>query len=404
MNTPFSGGFILAVALCVSNCAGTNQAEVQIRFATYNIEDVRTIDLLDPTHPRLTRAAAAIQRLRPDILLVNELTYDYPDYPELAADDRLPPGSNARRFAETFLAVPQGPGLDAIRYNVYQPRTNTGIHSGFDLDNSGDQSTTWQTPEPSDSTGAPPRQTSAGRKYGNDSYGFGTFPGQYGMALFVREGLQIQTDSVRTFQEFRWSAMPEALAPVASDGTPWYSPEEWDEFRLSSKTHAIVPVQFEDGRTVSVIISHPTPPAFDGDEMRNKKRNHDEIRLLAAIINDEPFVVDDEGKAGGLPSGSPFVILGDLNADPDEGSTFENPMEKFLLGSPLVRGAFVPSADSAGVAAFPNLDPDDTAGFRLRADYVLPSVDFTIVDGGLYRSPELRTVSDHFPVWVDVVW
>jgi endonuclease/exonuclease/phosphatase family metal-dependent hydrolase len=135
-----------------------------------------------------------------------------------------------------------------------------------------------------------------------------------------------------------------------------------------------------------------------------KKRNHDEIRLLAAIINNESFVSDDNGVQGGLTVGSPFVILGDLNADPDEGSTLDNPMEKFLLGSLRIAGTSVPVADSTGIASFPQLDPDDTAQFGLRVDYVLPSSDFEVIGSGVYRSSELRGVSDHFPVWVDVSW
>ena len=51
------------------------------RLATYNIEDVRTADLKNPAHPRLTAAAALIQHLRPDVLLINEMTYDQPGDP-----------------------------------------------------------------------------------------------------------------------------------------------------------------------------------------------------------------------------------------------------------------------------------------------------------------------------------
>ncbi|MFQ5572490.1 MAG: endonuclease/exonuclease/phosphatase family protein, partial [Rhodothermales bacterium] len=41
-----------------------------LRIATYNIEDVRTLDVKNAEHPRLKKAAAVIQRLRPDILLI----------------------------------------------------------------------------------------------------------------------------------------------------------------------------------------------------------------------------------------------------------------------------------------------------------------------------------------------
>ena len=47
---------------------------------------------------------------------------------------------------------------------------------------------------------------------------------------------------------------------------------------LSSKNHWDVPVRIGK-RTLHLLISHPTPPAFDGPEDRNGKRNHDEIRF-----------------------------------------------------------------------------------------------------------------------------
>ena len=153
-----------------------------------------------------------------------------------------------------------------------------------------------------------------------------------------------------------------------------------------------------------MLISHPTPPAFDGPEERNKKRNHDEIRLIRAIIDDADFLVDDEGQPGGLPADEPFIVMGDLNADPDEGSTIDNPVKDFLLDDIRIRGDYVPVADSAGVASYAALDPDDTSRFGLRVDYVLPSKHLRPVGGGIIRPAPSRAPSDHFPVFVDVVW
>ena len=47
---------------------------VQIRVATYNVEDIRSAELLDESNARLKAAAATIQSLQPDILLINEIT------------------------------------------------------------------------------------------------------------------------------------------------------------------------------------------------------------------------------------------------------------------------------------------------------------------------------------------
>ena len=378
---------------------------VTLRIATYNIEDVRTVDLLNPDHPRLKKAAATIQRLRPDILLVNEMTYDQAGVP--GYDAAAGEGHNGQRFVETFLAVAQGEGLDPIRYRAFMAPSNTGLASGFDLDNNGRTVTVFPEPASPNPDGSPARQTAEERAYGGDAWGFGTFPGQYAMALFVREDLIILDEAVRTFQLMPWSRMPEALLPVdpATDA-PWYAGEEAEQFRLSSKSHWDVPVRLPDGSLLHVLASHPTPPAFDGDEQRNVRRNHDEIRFWADYLDGAAYIVDDAGRSGGLDADASFVILGDQNADPDEGNALNNPIGAWLLSHPRINGGFVPRADARGRAAYPRLDADDTAGWGLRVDYVLPSASLHVLDGGVLRPPDADTtgipVSDHFPVWIDV--
>jgi hypothetical protein len=49
---------------------------IPIRVATFNIEDVSTTDLLVNDQPRIQRLAEVIQRLRPNVLLVNEIAFD----------------------------------------------------------------------------------------------------------------------------------------------------------------------------------------------------------------------------------------------------------------------------------------------------------------------------------------
>lgn len=378
---------------------------VTLRIATYNIEDVRTVDLLNPDHPRLKKAAATIQRLRPDILLVNEMTYDQAGVP--GYDAAAGEGYNGQRFVEAFLAVAQDEGLEPIRYRAFMAPSNTGLASGFDLDNNGRIVTDFPEPASPNSDGSPARQTAEERAYGGDAWGFGTFPGQYAMALFVREDLAILDDSVRTFQLLPWSRMPEAFLPVdPATGTPWYAADEAAQFRLSSKSHWDVPVRLPDGRRVHVLASHPTPPAFDGDEQRNVRRNHDEIRFWADYLDGAAYIVDDAGRSGGLDPDAPFVILGDQNADPDEGNALNNPMGTWLLNHPRVNGDFVPRADAQGMAAYPRLDADDTAGWGLRVDYVLPAASLSVLGGGILRPLNTNStgipVSDHFPVWIDV--
>ena len=66
--------------------------------------------------------------------------------------------------------------------------------------------------------------------------------------------------------------------PVNPNGSQWYSSDERAIMRLSSKSHWDVPVNVCNN-TIHVLASHPTPPVFDGEEDRNGKRNHDEIRF-----------------------------------------------------------------------------------------------------------------------------
>ena len=84
-------------------------AAVRIRIATFDVGDVRTADLLKPDEPRLRGIAEILQRLRPNIVLLSGIAYDSPGGPDVK--DGEPPGQNARRLVEKYLAVPQREGL-----------------------------------------------------------------------------------------------------------------------------------------------------------------------------------------------------------------------------------------------------------------------------------------------------
>ena len=142
-----------------------------------------------------------------------------------------------------------------------------------------------------------------GRSEGpDDAWGYGRHPGQYGMLVLSR--YPIDAARVRSFQHFRWAQMPGALRPLREDGTPWHPDPVWRELRLSSKSHWDVPVRTPLGE-LHFLVSHPTPPVFDGAEDRNGRRNHDEIRLWADYIDPArgDYLVDDAGRRGGLGAG-----------------------------------------------------------------------------------------------------
>ena len=375
-----------------------------VRFMTYNIEDVRTADLRSGDHPRLVEAAAIIQDLRPDVLLVNEMTYDQPGAPGYRAGD--PDGQNARRFADGYLSKAQADSLRPLSYQTVMLPVNTGRPSRLDLNNDGQVVTSVPDVPRSPADGRVAPQTAGGRAYGGDAWGFGTFPGQYGMAVFVPKDWTVLRDSIRTFRLFEWSEMPDAAVPVDSvTGERWYSAEEWQKMRLSSKSHWDVPVRLPGGRVVHVLASHPTPPGFDGAADRNGRRNHDEIRFWVDYLSGADYIADDSSRAGGLPENASFVLMGDLNADPDEGDGYGNAINP-LLKHPRVRNRPVPTATDRGQQAFPGLDADDTTPFGLRIDYALPSADLNVANAGVWRPAPADTsdlpVSDHFPVYVDI--
>jgi hypothetical protein len=239
-------------------------------------------------------------------------------------------------------------------------------------------------------------------------------------------------DRIRTFQLFLWKDMPGALLPDDPD-TPepadWYSPEELEVFRLSSKSHWDVPIDV-NGRVVHALASHPTPPVFDGPEDRNGTRNHDEIRFWADYIHpaNDDYIYDDAGRFGGLPPGTRFVIMGDMNSDPFDGDSIPGSAQQ-LLDHPVVNTKSTPSSEGAveqaALQGGANLDHEgnpafDTADFldvpgpgNLRVDYVLPRKSMRIVSSGVFwplsTDPLFRLVgvfpfpsSDHRLVWVDI--
>jgi len=394
----------LALLLCltITQIRAPGQ-ELSVRFATFNLWDVRTDDLVRSDQPRVRALAETIQRIRPNIILLNEITYDIPGVPDVP--DGGEPGQNAARFIRNYLSTPQAEGLRPIRYKAVMLPVNTGIPSGFDLDNDGRIVTSFPPPARANPDGTPARSSEDGRAYGNDCWGFGEYPGQYGMALLVDERLKVVHSAIRTFQRFPWNYLPAPLLPTNEDGTPFYSPDEVGLLRLSSKSHWDIPIRFPNGSIVHVLCSHPTPPAFDGPEQRNQKRNFDEIRFWRDYISGLSYLVDDEGETGGLLPGSKFVIMGDLNADAEEGTGVGNPIADLLLSNRRVQITPPPLLDPP-VMDGEDLDATDTAAFGKRADYILISRQLEITRSGVWRHTPTTWPhgfpSDHYPVWAEI--
>jgi hypothetical protein len=364
--------------------------------ATYNTslnadEDGGLIAALQGDSAQARKIAAVLQQVRPDLVLLNE--FDYDDA-HRAAD----------LFQQRYLDVAQPLGGAALHYPYrYLAPVNTGVPSGLDLDNNG-------------SVGGD------GRARGNDAWGYGLHPGQYGMLLLSR--YPIDAAAVRSFRLLKWSALPGALRPIdPASGRPFHSDAVWAQLRLSSKSHWDVPVRTPLG-LVHALVAHPTPPVFDGPEKRNLARNHDELRLWREYLDNRPgtaWLCDDAGRCGGLAADARFVILGDLNNDVIDGDGRHDAIRALVEHPRVLRyppphsagGEETARAYAAHGIAHRGPPQQVTGDFgpkagAMRLDYVLPSNDFRYLDSGVFwpassvPAAAIADGSDHHLVWVDV--
>ena len=392
----------LLLIACTTNTPHANAKDamastpiVTLRVATYNasLYDEDTGGLvarLELGNAEARKIAAVLQRVRPDIVLINEFDYDAA---HRAAD----------LFQRDYLEVAQTGGGEPLHYAYrYLAPVNTGVPSGLDLDGNGETD-------------------GIGRDRGNDAWGYGLHPGQYGMLVLSR--FPIDQAAVRTFQLLKWRDMPGALRPMdPASGKPFHTDAVWEQLRLSSKSHWDVPIATPLG-TLHVLASHPTPPTFDGPEDRNGRRNADEIRLWREYIaqEDATWLCDDTGHCGGLTADARFVIAGDLNNDPVDGDGHHDAILELLehprvlrMATPRSAGGEAKARDYAaagvqrrGSAAHVTGDFGPRVG-ALRLDYVLPSTGFSLAGSGVFwpvpgdADAAIIDASDHHLVWIDL--
>lgn len=394
----FNSSSLVLLTVLVFGVAGFNlstdlpaQEHQTIKFATFNISFNRKkegelkeeLAVAKTTKPK--KIAEIIQRVRPDVILLNEFDYD---------SGR----EGIASFLKNHLGVSQNKQKTIHYEHAYSQSVNTGVDSKMDLNGDGKKSTP------------------------TDAFGYGVFPGQYGMVVLSK--YPIDEKSVRTFQKFLWKDMPDSLWPTdPATGKPFYSDEVKSKFRLSSKSHWDVPIQIGE-QTIHFLVCHPTPPVFDGKEDRNGCRNHDEIRFFADYVVPEKskYIYDDEGKKGGLAQDSHFVIAGDLNADEFDGDT-TNHAAKQLTGHPLINHEKTPQSeggtfyaekqgkknlDHKGDPAFDTGDFNDFSVGNMHIDYCLPSKNLQIRNSGIFwpkpdqPGADLVSASDHRLVWIEI--
>jgi hypothetical protein len=329
-------GLIAALALATAPAAADT-----LRIATFHadlsrdgpgllLRDLRAGDA------QTQAAIAAIDALGADALLLTGIDWDHGLAALSALNDRL-----AAPYPHLFAARP-----------------NRGMATGLDLDGDG-------------RLGGP-----------GDAQGRALFTGQDGMAILSR--LPVDTAAFRDFSALRWADLPGHLAPP---GTP---PEQ----RLSTTAHWEVPLILPGGGRLRLLAWAATPPAFDGPEDRNGRRNHDEAAFWVRLL---------DGALPLAPPEAPFVLLGEHKLDPADGDGRPDAI-RALLAHPALRDP-APRGPALAQDAAHRGDPAlDTALYApplgaLRMDVVLPSADLSITAAGLGA---LTDASRHRPVWVDI--
>ncbi|TGD67833.1 endonuclease/exonuclease/phosphatase family protein [Tabrizicola sp. WMC-M-20] len=277
-------------------------------------------DLLQGKSDDLAVAVAAIEAVNADVLVLSGFDYDA-----------------------------GGLALNALNGALQQPyphsavlRPNTGIPSGFDLDGNG-------------------RSDEA-----RDAIGFGRFPGEGGMAILSR--LLFDAAQSVDHSTLLWRDLPGADLPPLPKGAA-------EVLRLSTTGHHDTAVVLPDGRRLHLLTWHAAPPAFEGPERRNTRRNHDEAAFWLHLLN-SPQAPQE-----------PFVLLGQANVDPDKGN-----------GNPAAIRALLADARLQDVLAGDTVDYGGTLG-PLRVSYILPSAGITVTGAGHAPVPE---GARHHPIWVEI--
>ena len=268
----------------------------------------------------ITAPTAAIAALDADLLVVSGFDFDAGGLALAALNGTLP--------------IPY-PYITALR-------PNTGIPSGFDLDGNG-------------------RSDEA-----RDAIGHGRFPGEGGMAILSR--LPVDPAQSVDHSGLLWRDLPGADLPPLPEGAD-------QVLRLSTTGHHDTAVILPDGRRLHLLTWHATPPAFEGAERRNTRRNHDEAAFWLHLL-DSPQAPQ-----------APFVLLGQANVDPKKGN-----------GDPRAIRALLSDARVHDVLPGDTVDYGGALG-PLRVSYILPSADINVTASGHAPQPD---GARHHPIWVEI--
>ncbi len=162
-----------------------------------------------------------------------------------------------------------------FRY-TFSAESNTGVPSGFDFDNDG---------------------TVAG---GADALGFGEFPGQYAMALFSRFPIDAPMRA-RSANSCGATCRARSCPTGSRRRSPWTGirPRSSRCCRCRRRATGTCRVKI-GGRTLHLLASHPTPPAFDGRRIATDCATTTRSASGATTIAARNTSATTAGRRGGL--------------------------------------------------------------------------------------------------------
>lgn len=352
------------MSIALSFISAQAQAD-EIRIAHYNVgldrdgPGLLLQDIQSGSDEQIITITQIIKHINPQVLALNGFDTDT----DLVA---------LRAFQDVL--KDQGINLPYI----YAPMQNSGVPSNLDLDRDG--------------------------RFGEseDNFGYGDFRGQSAMALLSAFPV---SSTPQDFTSTLWRDLPNPEWPELQSGQPFFS----DEIIAVLPVHSVgawdIEIETPKG-PLSILMSHSTPPVFDGPEDANGIRNKMEALFWQNYL---------QSKTGH------FVMALGLNADPYDGDGATGAVQTLLSNSKLQD----PAPTSIGAEqAFPesehkNPNNQDTVDWReprpgnLRVDYILPSADLIVLNSGVFWPAPESKGSDwveqaqslgtrHKLVWIDL--
>lgn len=358
----------------------------KVRIAQFNLREMSTAKLLDGADEQAGAAAQVIAKFAPEIISINELQFDIEGIPSLGS-----PGAPSSTQPGTF----DGGAQNAKRLAERVAALNPAAAFSFTVLTVGNSGFKW-----------------AGPTLGNPSFvlrGWGDWPGRFNSAILTK--FPIAYDKIRVINEFAWDALPDNSIDKMKTEIGTSVPAG---FPLFEKGILVVPVEIAPGQLLHMVMHHPVAPAF---EAINPYRHFDELHGLKLFLDGTLPGVEP------LPVGARFVVIGDLNADPEDGDSLDGGIEP-ILGHPALNVFFPAGSGTKGTNGKYNTYlsgcgkddgttvDDPTTKFQMQLDYILPSKTFGAAQVGEIFFPDFQSqkadfllacqASDHRFLYVDV--